>query len=202
MLGPFISALGAGVVALSVATSAQAVSVFSFQEVGNDVVGTLTGSLILPSDGVRGFISHIGSAQSSSAAIFAFQTKDILQTLYHVTGPSSFGSGGAAFATSAVDPDEAIFLSSNSLFLSRDYVSGTAMDGMITFANQSFASLGVTRGDYVWTLSNNDTFTLRYGAVPVPSVEDTTAIPLPAGLPLLAGGLGMLGLMLLRRRRA
>jgi hypothetical protein len=61
----------------------------------------------------------------------------------------------------------------------------------MTFASQSFASLGITSGTYVWTLETNDTMTAYSGPA---------ATPLPSALPLFASGLGALGLLGWRRK--
>jgi len=54
----------------------------------------------------------------------------------------------------------------------------------MTIAGQSFSSIGMTAGNYVWT-GLNDTITLNIAALP------TAAIPLPAGRSLLVGALGL-----------
>ena len=66
--------------------------------------------------------------------------------------------------------------------------------------NATFASLGVTPGTYTWTWMTatasdppDQSFTL--------DVVSPTATPLPAALPLFAGGLGALGLFGWRRKR-
>ena len=75
------------------------------------------------------------------------------------------------------------------------YVSG-ALSGTATYSAQTFASLGLTPGTYVWTWGTGadaDSLTLQIGPA--------AAAPEPASLPLLAAGLTGLG-MVLRRRRA
>ena len=62
--------------------------------------------------------------------------------------------------------------------------------------NATFASLGVTPGTYTWTWADDppdQSFTL--------DVVSPTAAPLPAALPLFAGGLSALGLFGWRRKR-
>jgi MYXO-CTERM domain-containing protein len=78
------------------------------------------------------------------------------------------------------------------------YASNTLLVDSSTYANQTFSSLGVTPGTYVWTWgtgADQDSFTLIIrGAVPVPE---------PSALSQL--GVGFAGLALAavwRRRRA
>ncbi len=63
------------------------------------------------------------------------------------------------------------------------YASGDALNGSMFFTGVTFADLGLAVGDSVFSLSNQDRFTVRVAAV-----------PLPASLPLLAAGLGLIGL--------
>jgi hypothetical protein len=73
------------------------------------------------------------------------------------------------------------------------YISGTSLMDSSTYDNQTFASLGVTPGTYVWTWGSpaaDDTFTL----------DIPTGVPKPSSIALLALPLGLL--MLLTARRA
>ena len=61
------------------------------------------------------------------------------------------------------------------------YVSGTALSGTTTFANQTFASLGLTAGTYTYGIPN-DTLTVE-----IPTV------PEPAAWALMLVGVGLIG---------
>lgn len=174
------------------ATSAQAAAVMSFQQVGADVVGTLSGSLDLsgmtaspgytsnsfgvnPQDGLFG-TGAVGSAQTGY--------------LDQISGPVSFGSGGAAGSSTSGD---AVFLwgAGNDLWLPAAYASGSALSGLLTFSGTTLAGLGLTLGDHVYTLTSRDTLTVRIGP---------QAVPEPGNLPLVLTALALLGLPALRRR--
>ena len=66
------------------------------------------------------------------------------------------------------------------LYVPRNYISGSFLDGSMSFVGQTFASLGVTPGTYVWTwgdatsFNGGDSFTLRIGDAKIP--EPATAI--------------------------
>jgi hypothetical protein len=62
-----------------------------------------------------------------------------------------------------------------------------------TWSHDTLADLGVTPGTYVWTWGSNadQSFTLEIG----------TTTPLPATLPLFAGGIGVMGLLARRKKR-
>lgn len=74
------------------------------------------------------------------------------------------------------------------------YVSGTAINSVMTFGGTDFVTMGLTAGVYNYALPN-DTITLNIGDVAAP-------IPLPAGLPLILAGLGALGFVGRKGRKA
>lgn len=168
-----------------IAGSAQAAVLFSFEETGGDVVGTLSGSLDLegatpfgpspiPLDVIRpnaGFVSVSGGAGAR----------------YAILGPAIFGTGSAVFG---VGDGDAFSVNGGFQAISvPDGYGGGQLNSTLTFAGTTLALLGITPGEYVYSLPN-DTVTLRFNAA---------VIPLPATLPLLLGALG-LGLAALRRR--
>ncbi len=114
-------------------------------------------------------------------------------------GPSSFGSGGFNFATDSTGDRFGINLNpfeDTQLILPDGYISGSQLAGTATFAGQTFASLGLAEGTYVWewaaagVTGGTDTFTLTIG----------NAVPEP-GTAFLGSVMGGVGLLMLRRRR-
>ncbi len=88
------------------------------------------------------------------------------------------------------------------LGLSSDYVSGTPLAGGMTFLNATFDSLGIMQGDYLFEFPNVDEEENLRGSflqdVPQNSITlsfgtAVAAVPVPATLPLLLAGLGIMG---------
>lgn len=106
-----------------------------------------------------------------------------------VTASGTFGSGGNATATSG--SGGLITISDNGLFLADGYQTGSSLDATMTFENETFDSLGITRGASV---------TWSWGDAGVNGNGDFvsfSAVPEPTSFLLF----GSLGLMSFRRRR-
>ena len=90
------------------------------------------------------------------------------------TSPISFGTGFTTPASSAtgdffrISPSPVPF--GGVLVVPVNYISGTNINGTITFDNSTFASLGVTPGTYTYNLTNSsgDSIVLDIGVTPVP----------------------------------
>ena len=178
-----MAAIGAG--------SADAAALFAFEESGGDVVGTLSGSLDLTDAAFAGDV-FVGSGITPGFGVVAVQGS---VDRYEITaGPTRFGGSGNP---NGISGGGAFYLYSGVQAATRvigvpgGYSSGEDLDSTLAFEGATFASLNVTPGTYVFSLPN-DTLTLRFGPAA------TTPVPLPAGLPLLVGGLGLLAM--LRRR--
>lgn len=112
------------------------------------------------------------------------------------TGPTNFGSGSGATATSGsgdyvgIDP---VYFGVPYLYTPSGYVSNMGLSNSATYDNASFASLGVTPGTYVWTwgAGADQSFTL-----------DIVEAPEPAALGMFGLGVLLIGAFVGRRRRA
>jgi PEP-CTERM motif-containing protein len=77
------------------------------------------------------------------------------------------------------------------------YISGASLAGTSTYLNASFASLGLTPGEYTWTWGSGDhadSFTLDVGGVIPPTV------PEPSTWAMMLLGFAGLGYAAVRRR--
>ena len=176
------------------ATPARAAAIMSFDQVGTDVVGTLSGSLDLTGMTADALPStFVGAGVEPNLAGFSIGTVGDPQTHYtQVTGPTSFGSGGYTGADNSSATDFAVYGGgpTTGLWVPVGYTSGNPLSGTLLFSNATFSSLGLTPGTYLYTLGSGDTVTVQIGpAAPVPE---------PASMLLLGSGFSA---ALLRRRR-
>lgn len=205
----------------SVTLPAAASVVMNISEQGSDVVVTYDGSLDLTgmSPTGTGMTEQLALAGSSRwgddnddhiVAVGAVQNWDYLIISEYSLSGSIFSADGDvrngiqsgddfAFESRILDGRQPwLFLA-----FSHGYVSGDAISGSITFSNQTFASMNLINGGVLDINWGADSIRVNVGSTPAPvaafAAVDTTPVPLPASLPLVLGGLGLLGLT--RRRK-
>jgi hypothetical protein len=177
------------------AAPARASAIYSFDEVGADVVGSLSGSLDLAGATFQGTdINSDFGVQPVNGVILSGPT-DVAENLYSVTGPASLGPGSTTRSTSVSgDPFALYMYGAPFLAVPAGYVSGSPLNSGMLFTNHTFADMGLTPGTYVYTLAGSrDTLTVQIGpAAPVPE---------PTSLLLFGSGFGA-AILRLRRRKA
>lgn len=176
------------------APPAQAAYTVTLAQVGSNVVATGSGTLDLTglsslgtADTIHGMSPHSGDIITGLAGL------RLVDAYTGFTGPASFGSGGETFADGGSGDTVGIFDENDVLFVPAGYVSGSALTDASTYAGQTFTTLGVTSGTYIWTwgavATADDSFTLD-------------VVPEPSGVLLLALPLGLVALLAARPRRA
>lgn len=162
-------------VAVTSAPSASAGLVIAFAESGVDVVATLSGSFAaLPThdananailgNRVAGGFPYFDSTTFASGTSVNLNNYDFSPSNFPVFGTSS----SITNATSTLGLNTSVFVNSSRLSLPPAFSAGTSFTGSLTWAGQSFASLQLTPGSYVGTLSNAETVTIN--VVPEPSI--------------------------------
>jgi hypothetical protein len=118
-----------------------------------------------------------------------------------ISGPDSFGTGGLVFPADVRGGDwHYLWAGGDTIILPVGYTSGTELSGVMEFHSQTFETLGMTPGEYVWTWGsggNHGSYTLRVG--------ESYAIPEPSSIALLwpiAVALGFFRRRLSRARAA
>jgi hypothetical protein len=175
--GTFAGALILASLIGTVADPAQAAYIITFSETGNDVTASGSGAINLA--GLT-FITS-GATLSEIAPTFATEATGAaghVDEYNGATGPFSFGPGVFTSATTgagdlvgvqALGGDPPIGF----IFVPMGYASGAPLSDTATYAGQSFATLGLTPGVYLYTFGSGtdaDTFTVEVGApVPEPS---------------------------------
>lgn len=176
-----------GVAIASLCASAQAAISFTFNEVGNDVVIRVTGTLT--SAPVGNLNLEYGSFIQPSFPFLQAGPGTVLGYDYwDISSGDGWGFGGLSHYSSAgIDGDYFFFSGGGRLGLR---TGNTSIDTTITITGADFTSLGLNLGTYTYTLTGSNGVDTASVAVVVP--EPSTYA--------LALGLGVAGVALLRRR--
>ena len=183
-----------GLASLAMAAPANAAYVINFAESGGAVIATGSGSLnvsaltVHTSNNLPNYMTPLGN-------IFLSGNSGPLTMYRTVNAAPFFGTGATVFPTTSVGNRVGI-MSNQFVIVPQNYVSGSDLGTTTTtFANASFASLGLTLGSYVWTWGsggNADSLTINIpGAV--------SPVPEPASWGLMILGLGLAGAAMRRR---
>jgi hypothetical protein len=167
--------------------------IVTIMEVGADVDASGSGTLNttalssgLPGDGFPGIQADIG-------AIIIGQSADF--TAYEgLTGPSSFGTGGAEAANSATGALVIAAGEPGEIGIPIGYTSGAFLESSETWNSETISSLGLIAGDYTYTWGTGDTADFIAVNIEAPSIPTSE----PASVALLLAAL--FGLALVRRR--
>ncbi len=158
----------------------QAAVTITFVESGSDVVATSSGSLIttgLPNPSqlntTLGYVAGTGFVGSWSCVLLVgtdpSEADTFTFTNWNNNNVDVCSTGGRFNATSGTGNFVGVISrngSTDGIYIPNNYVSGSAIAGTSTWAGQSFASLGLVPGTYVYTFGtspNDDSITVVIG---------------------------------------
>ena len=177
---------------------AQAAYFVTLAQQGSDVVASGGGTIDL-TDLVAG---ASGATSANMSPLFGniltgLVTLAVIDLYSGITGPTSFGSGGATAenADSGSGDMVGIWGSAQNLLVPDGYVSGNELSSTATWTNQTFSGLGVTPGPYVWMWGSGahaDFFQLGI-------IEGAAAVPEPSSVLLLALSFGLVVILTVLR---
>ncbi len=183
----------AGALCLALMAGPAPAVTFDFYERNGNVEGEFSGSLNLTGATVSCITCglFLASINPSDARVINGSSGQSggNTTGYVVDGPASFGTGGQTLTNAANRTGDVFGIRGGAfgpdVLVPFGYVSGAPLSGTIKFLGATFDSLGITVGSYTYLLPN-DTVTINFI-----KRGGEAAIPLPATLPLLLGGLGL-----------
>jgi hypothetical protein len=188
-----LTLFGIAVTSLLSVQPAQAYTV-TLQQMGSNVVASGNGAINLTGLTILSGVGAIPVIEADKGDIFTGPTAFALLDAYGgFSGPASFGSGGPFFPNTGSGNLVGMAASTGGLFVPQGYVSDTALSDSMTFNNQTFASMRLTPGTYVWTWGTglpNQNFTLIIPGAGVPDGGSTVSLL----------GCALLGLAALRRK--
>jgi hypothetical protein len=176
--------------------------VVTLEEVGSNVVATGAGQLDLTGlsitmssyQGEGGLEPDIGFVGVGGSFEYI-----VTYSVSAPSGPTNFGTGDLIRPSSSSGPLVGWQYNLGYLSVPTGYVSDALLStSTATFDGQTFATLDITPGTYVWTWGGGSCSTDQCFELEIGEIGQT---PIPAALPLFATGLGGLGLFGWRKKR-
>lgn len=194
-LSKFLATAGLAL-AVALPATAEAAVVVNISQVGSNVSAVLNGSVNLT--GLQAGALYTDVQQIRATPFFFGTDNSIVQAFTGFTGPASAGAG-TSLTTASLFSGSTFALAGGfanlgaAIFLDPNYVSGSALASSLTYTGASFASLGLTEGQYIYT-SRNDSITFNVGAA-------AQAVPEPATWAMMLVGFGGIGFAMRRQQR-
>ena len=186
----------AGLMAATCPAVSHASIMVDIVETGGDVVASYSGSLTDDDLIYEGGDNFIDSTRLSGTTVRIGNPFTNLGWS-GFTGPANWGSNSyAPFASSKTGSFFVLELGiygSPRVFVPKNYIFGSSLNGTATFAGETFASIGLEAGQYVYTSPGGQTITINIG--------DVSAVPEPASWALVIAGFGLVGATMRCARR-
>jgi hypothetical protein len=194
---------------MGAASQAEAAFLITLTQVGNDLSENSSGAFDLTDLKVFGNANPGFSPvviPSEAETFVGAGTSPAPLTLYSgLSGPSNFGPGGRTDASFGSGDD--VFLLSvvgTPIFgVPAGYSSGNFLEGSATYVDASYASLGLTRGTYVYTWGTGahaDTLTINVGSISSVSGGAGAVPEASTWVMMLAGFTGLCALALRKKK--
>lgn len=174
--------------ALVGANASAAVTAYLYQN-GANVNATLSGTInttALTNTGTG--TVFVSAGVTPFDGLLSFGGSQTYTTYTGMTGPSNFGAGTTANATSASGSAVLMEGITSELRLPAGYISGTSLASSMTWTGRTLAGMQVANGTYTWTWGTGataDSFTLIVGTAPptpVPAISQAGIAALVFGL--------------------
>lgn len=180
--------------------SAKAAVIMTLTETPAGVTATGNGSVDLTDLVLSRTTVDLAGVDASAGFLEVSATAGTSKDLYtNIVGPAAFGTGAFNAAGNGSGDSFGVRGEIFAVSVPNGYVSGEALSGTWTLPGQSFASLGINEGTYVWTWgtgANSDSLTINASVAPPPT--PVPALPM-GGLVILAGLAGLFGARKLRK---
>jgi len=189
----------AALVLLGGVGQAKAGFIITFSQDGANVDANGTGSFNLTALTYEGTTGEPGAFERGAGGVVLLgpATGFSFDEFGFISGPSSFGTGPAQFATSGSGPPVGVAYVVGDVVVPQGYVSGTPLTSSATWDNTTISGLGLTPGTYTYTWGSGATADSLEVVIP-----SASAVPEPAALTLLCtASTTALGYFGWRRRR-
>jgi hypothetical protein len=174
--------------------AANAIVTVNINEVGGNVIATASGTLDLT--GLT-FVGDFGlSQQIQGSDAYVGVGSGSVDGYSGLSGPAAFGAGGPV--ASSISTGDGFGLNGSLfgipyVFVPDGYVSGAALLSSATWSTATFASLGLTPGQYIYTGDRLDSVIINIGPGGVPE---------PTTWAMMLIGFGAIGFAMRRGKRA